>query len=131
MKDKKKIIISFVIGLLMGVLLLSLWSHFYTFHGYHGGDWSKRHEHRAKRLLKKFNKKLSLTDGQKQTVEKILSVKMEKVKQLRKKIRPQFKEIRESVRAEIRALLTPGQTLKFETMVKEHEKRRKERQGGK
>jgi len=131
MKDKKKIIISFVIGLLLGVLLFSLWSHFYSFHSFHGRDWVKRHEHRSKKLLKKFNRNLSLNEEQRNEVENILNAKIEKVKKLRKKIRPQFKKIRQSARAEIRALLTPEQASKFDTMVEEHEKRRKERHGGK
>ncbi len=82
------------------------------------------------RLLQRFSSKLKLTPEQRTQVATILEAKRQKIDALRADIQPKFEEIRTSIAADIRKLLTPEQEQKFDVMQAEGEARRRQRQGG-
>lgn len=81
------------------------------------------------RMLEKFSDEIDLSPDQIAAVGKILEAKREKITALRAEVHPRFKEIRESTRAEIRALLTDQQRPKFEKLQEEWDARFKKRRG--
>lgn len=74
-------------------------------------------------MLKRLTSELNLRADQQQQVEAILRESGEEFARLRQEIRPRFQEIRERSRGRIRALLDPGQQVKFETLAQEWERR--------
>lgn len=119
----KQVLISFLLGLLVG--MGTLWcARRYHFHKMmHGED---RYAH----MLDRFSKKLKLTPDQKEKVKVILEAKRQKIKALRAQVGPKFEEIKNSTEAEIQKLLTPEQQEKFESFKKKWEGRWKKRHFG-
>lgn len=128
MDNKKKTILTFVIGLLGGAILTAVGTHFYFHYCRDGKDWSNKKEFRKEKFLSKLDKKLKLAPEQKATIERILEEKHKKIKDLREEVLPKFKAIRESARAEIRAVLNAEQQQKFDAMVHKYEKRKEKKE---
>lgn len=91
-------------------------------HLFHAGGGGK---HFQERMLKQFNDKLKLTPEQNTQVAAILEAKRQKIDALRAEIRPKFEELRNSMRSEIRQLLTPEQQQKFDVMEASFEQKAK------
>ena len=128
MNDKKIVVRSFILGLILGGALSFTGLHCYRRHRMDGGLWGRHGHFDSKKLLEKFTKELDLSAEQKSQVEKILETNLPKMKALRETVRPQFKAIGESLQSEIRAVLKPDQLPKFNKMAAEYEARRKERE---
>jgi Spy/CpxP family protein refolding chaperone len=108
----------FVLGMLIG-LAGGAWGFRCFFHA-----WAKKDP--SQFFLHKMEKELKLTADQKTKVEAILSSKRAEMEKMRDTARPQFEAIRMEGEKEIRALLTPDQTPKFDELVQKMEKRRAE-----
>ena len=87
----------------------------------HGGSMK---EH----MLKKFNRELHLTEEQKQKISAIFDAKHPRMMALHEEGRPKFEAIRNETQAEIRAVLTPEQQVKFEELTAKMESRRMARE---
>jgi Spy/CpxP family protein refolding chaperone len=124
MNEKMKFLISFLLGLVLGGALFYTGMHFCRHH-WKGDPSRMNREHDPKKMLEKLSKELGLSADQKVQVEKIFESKMVKIKDLREKVRPQFEAVRKAIDAEIRAVLTPEQQVKFEVLVKQFEEHRK------
>jgi hypothetical protein len=102
MNEKRKVVLSFLLGFTLGGALVYTGVH-YCRHYWrmdHHGFWGGRHkEFSSEKILERFGKKLDLTADQKVEIGKILDSKLKKLTELRDKIRPQFKALRESTRA--------------------------------
>ncbi len=75
------------------------------------------------RMLKRFAKRLSLTDEQKVQVASVMEQKRAKMDALFKEMKPKFEQVRTETSGEIRKFLTPEQQKKFEVMEAEMAKR--------
>ena len=125
MSEKRKIAWSFILGLVLGGALVFTGNHFCRHYGRMGLGFRGWHRDlTAKRILDKFGKKLNLDPDQRAKIELILDAKLKKMKELRETVKPQFKSLRESTQAEIRALLRPDQQAKFDEIARDFEKRR-------
>lgn len=80
------------------------------------------------RMLSKFDRELKLTPEQHGKVSAIFEAKQPKMMALHDETRPKFEAIRNETQAEIRAVLTPEQQGKFETLSAKMEEKRKERE---
>src|SRR3989338_1759696 len=123
----KKIIVSFLIGLLAGAALYKLSAYYCGFHCHGKWGWGMHREFKTGKMLEKYTKKLNLTDDQKQKIEKILNDNFQQFKELKSKARPQFEELKSKTHLEIKKILSPEQTVKFEKMIEERKKKRKKR----
>ncbi|MFH1723995.1 MAG: hypothetical protein ABII00_05160 [Elusimicrobiota bacterium] len=115
----KHVAISFLIGALAGAAC-GLWSARCAYRKHSHGksyEW----------ILKRFSRKLDLTDDQKEKVAAVLKDKRDKIKELRAEIRPRFKALHDSTGEDIRKHLDPEQRQKFDAMRAKWEARRKER----
>lgn len=123
--NHKKVFLSFLIGLLAGAALYKCAAYYCKFHQHGSWGWGMHREFKTDRILKKYTKELDLTNDQKQIIEKILSLNLQKFKELKSQVRPQFEEIKSQTQSEIKKVLTLEQTIKFEKMIEEREKKRK------
>ncbi|MFA7001875.1 MAG: hypothetical protein WC352_07005 [Candidatus Omnitrophota bacterium] len=95
------------------------------------GEW-KMHEgfhHRCEKkdmksfMLKRLDRKLHLSAGQKTKIGEILDRRHPAMTALHEEFRPRFQELREATRTEIRTVLEPKQQTKFDELSAEWEKR--------
>lgn len=117
-----------VIALILGVALGTFGALRYTQSDFHAG-W-KNPEKFHQRIMERFTSKLKLTSDQQQKMSEILESTRSRMDALRQEAFPKFRQIRESSKAEIRALLTPEQQIKFDAMAAEREARFEKRRGG-
>ena len=71
---------------------------------------------------------LNLTDDQTKAVQAVIDETRNEYRALRTELRPRFEEPRQKARARIRALLTPEQQQKFDSMVARQDAQRDEQQ---
>ena len=120
----KQVIVAFLLGAVIEAVAMA-------------GPWCGPRSHRQwgksediqKKMLERFDSKLSLTADQRQQVATILEGKRTKIDALRAEMRPKFEEIRNATRAEIRQLLTPEQQTKFDKMTAEFDAKAKKFHG--
>ena len=70
-----------------------------------------------------LQRNLNLNDQQATQIRAIVSETRESYRQLRTEVNPQYDAIRQRARARIRALLTPEQQQKFDSMIAERDAR--------
>jgi len=128
MNNPDRSVRSFILGFLLGGVLVYTGIHFYQHYCLDRHRTDEPRSLDSKRILEKLSKKLDLSAEQKVQVEKILESKLPKIKELRETVRPQFDAVRKAIRTEIRENLQLAQQVKFDQMVEENEKRRKERE---
>lgn len=80
---------------------------------------------RRERILRRMTRELDLNDKQAQQIRAIMEDAGGKMESLRTQHRPEFDAVRATARDEIRKLLSPEQTRKFDEMVRKVEERRK------
>jgi len=88
-------------------------------------------EAREKAMHERFEnmrRELSLTDEQTTAVKAIIDETRNEYRALRAELRPRFEEPRQKARTRIRALLTPDQQKKFDTMVAQQDAQHDEEQ---
>ena len=112
----------FVLGSVTGVALTGL---------YRSRAAGDRPETREKAMHERFEKmrtELKLTDEQTKAVQGIIDETRNEYRALRTELRPRFEEPRQKARARIRALLTPEQQQKFDSMIAQQDAQRDEQQ---
>ena len=108
----------FVLGSVTGVALTGLYRSRAA-----GGDRPAMHER-----FEKMRTELKLTDEQTKAVQAIIDETRNEYRALRTELRPRFEEPRQKARGRIRALLTPEQQQKFDTMIAQQDAQRDEQQ---
>lgn len=111
------ILLSFLLGAVSGVfggkyLFPQRWG---------GGGYSH------KEIRKEFSEKLQLDSNQQARVDSIVESRRKNFDEIRKRFGGEFRAQRESLRAEIRTLLSPEQSARYEQYVKEMERKEVER----
>jgi Spy/CpxP family protein refolding chaperone len=100
----------FVLGCVTGVALTGL----YRSRASSGSEARERAMHER---FERMRTELNLTDQQTASVRTILDETRNEYRALRTELRPRFEEPRTKARSRIRALLTPEQQKKFDTMI--------------
>ena len=134
MGNKKKLALSFIIGLLSGAILmgagLGCWRGKIPGMGlFFSGGRHGRGGAGPGRMLEKFTRHLDLKPEQKAGMEKVLDDSMKKMRELREKVHPQFVVIREGAEKEIESILDPEQRTKFKGLMERREKWRRKWMG--
>jgi hypothetical protein len=95
------------------------------FYGWYGGQWRRHpHGHPSKEVIvRRLTHDLNLSDAQVRKLGPIIEDSMKKYSTLQSQIEPQFKAIREESRNQIRQILTPEQTAKFDELVRRMDER--------
>ena len=132
MNEKKKVVVSFVLGLVLGGAVVYTGLHFCYTHwkdhaikGFYGGFDSQR-------MLDKLTHKLDLNLEQKVQIEKILESKFPKMKEIKESVRPELDALRKSLQTEIRSVLDSDQQKQFDEIIVKYEERKlkwKEKRG--
>ena len=82
-------------------------------------------------FMRQFGRELDLTAGQQAELDHVLANYRERFSEIRRSMHPRYNALRDSLDAEIRALLTPAQQEKFDRMKSEARSRGSKRRGGK
>ncbi len=106
-----------LIGFLAGVAATGITLRF-CFHPHHPAGAAD-----ADRILKRLDSKLGLTADQRDKVAALLNQELPKGDALRQETDGKFKALRESFRAQMRALLNPDQIKKYDEMVAQSDAR--------
>ena len=109
----KYILVSFVIGLLLGGSVGLYYSRDLA------RQWMKKS---PEMFLKRLDQELHLDVSQRSTLSRLLNSKHEKLVAFQD-------DLRKATRAEIRVLLTPDQQTRFDAMTAEHDAERLKREG--
>ena len=112
----------FVLGSVTGVALTGL------YRSRASGDRPEAREKAMHERFEKMRSELKLTDEQTKAVQAIIDETRNEYRSLRTELRPRFEEPRQKARARIRALLTPEQQQKFDSMVAQQDAQRDEQQ---
>jgi len=120
----KQVVTAFMIGACLGVLA-----------GSRGRLWGSggRRGPDVDRILRKLDRELGLDAKQKEGLKAVLEKSRARIIDLRREMSSRFDEVRESMRSDIKALLTPEQRGKFEAMAARWDARRRkfqEKEGG-
>jgi Spy/CpxP family protein refolding chaperone len=89
---------------------------------------TESHDKAMHERFEKMRTELNLTDQQTTAVRAIIEDTRNEYRALKTELRPRFEEPRQKARTKIRALLTPEQQQKFDTMVAQHDAQRDEEQ---
>lgn len=85
----------------------------------------KKYEHQQKDKIKKLVDALSLTEQQETQLTAIIEKHKVSMKEMDKGMKEKFQHAREQKIAEINAILTPDQQLKFKELIEKYKKRGK------
>ena len=116
----KRVYIYFALTFLLGILAGGAGSFFFRRTPEPPGSPARR-----ERILRRMTGELELDGKQVQQIRAIMEETGGKMEALRTQHRPEFDEVRATARDEIRKLLTPEQSRKFDDMVRKVEERRK------
>ncbi|MGH9466214.1 MAG: hypothetical protein ACRD1Y_02550 [Terriglobales bacterium] len=105
----------FVSGLLLGATVMNLAEH-YWLHAHAANEYDIS-QHRL--VAQRMKERLHLSTDQQKGVDSILQQTMAQYLQLEHHLAPQFDQIRQQDRAQLRALLTPDQRADFDKIVSE------------
>ena len=112
----------FVLGSVTGAALTGL------YRSRASGDRPEARERAMHERFEKMRRELNLTDQQTTAVRAILDETRNEYRALKTELRPRFEEPRQKARARIRALLTPEQQQKFDTMVAQQDAQHEDEQ---
>ncbi len=105
----------FISGMLAGGTLMNLAEH-YWLHAAQSREYDIRQH---KLVAQEMKSRLDLTPEQQQRVDAILQQAVQNYLTLESQLAPQFDHVRQQGRADLRAVLTPGQRKTFDQIVKE------------
>ncbi|MGH9415064.1 MAG: hypothetical protein ACRD01_00395 [Terriglobales bacterium] len=105
----------FVSGLLLGATAMNLAEH-YWLHAHAANEYDIR-QHRL--VAQRMKERLHLSDDQQKSVDTVLQQTVAQYQQLEQRLAPQFDQIRQQDRAQLRSLLTPVQRADFDKIVTE------------
>lgn len=85
-----------------------------------------RNEPRSMRelIVRKLHRELHLDSGQTGQVRVIVGDTQTRIREVRRRFRPEIEEIMERSREQIRAILRPDQRERYERIIAEHKRRR-------
>ena len=92
------------------------------------GDRPEARERSMHERFENMRRELNLTEEQTTAVRAIIDETRNEYRALKTELRPRFEEPRQKARARIRALLTPEQQKKFDSMVAQQDAQREEDQ---
>jgi hypothetical protein len=75
-------------------------------------------------IVEKYNVRLKLSPEQTQRLESILDGTQQEFRELHLAVKPQFEEIRQSMRSSIRQILNEEQAREYEKMIRERDTQR-------
>lgn len=110
------ILLSFVLGVATGVF-----GGKYILPGRPGGEYSQRE------IKKEFSERLKLDPSQEARIDSIVEEHRKKFNEIRKRFGGEFRAQRESLRADIKSLLTPEQIARYDEYIKEMDRKEAER----
>jgi hypothetical protein len=116
MKTSLFVILSFLLGVLTGAF-----GGKYIFLGRVGHGYSQ------KEIRKEFAERLKLDPTQQARVDSIVEVHRKNFNEIRKRFGGEFRAQRESLRADIKTLLTPEQVERYEEYIKEMDRKEADR----
>jgi Spy/CpxP family protein refolding chaperone len=116
------LLVVFLLGSVTGAALTGL------YRSRAGGGGPDARERAMHERFEKMRTELSLTDQQTTSIRSILDETRNEYRAVRTELRPRFEEPRMKARAKIRALLTPEQQQKFDTLVAQQDAQRDEDQ---
>jgi Spy/CpxP family protein refolding chaperone len=123
MMSWKTLLVGFLVGLLAG----AGWGAWLG--SGRSGRWD-RSEKREEKILRHFTQELDLNEEQRRAVGDLLRGQREQIRTVREELKPRMDAVRETTRAQIRALLRPEQIEKFEKFEERRRRRREERAEG-
>jgi Spy/CpxP family protein refolding chaperone len=116
------LLVVFLLGSVTGAALTGL------YRSRAGGSGAEARERAMHERFEKMRTELNLTDQQTTSVRGILDETRNEYRTLRTELRPRFEEPRMKARARIRALLTPEQQQKFDSLVAQQDAQKDEDQ---
>lgn len=105
----------FISGMLAGGTLMNLAEH-YWLHAAQSREYDIRQH---KLVAQEMRHRLNLTPAQQQQVDRILQQAVGNYLNLERRLAPQYDQVRQQGRAELRSVLTPAQRKTFDDIVKE------------
>jgi len=69
-------------------------------------------------FLRRAERELDLTTGQREEIDRILSASQERTKKIMEPVAPRLKELMQETKEQVRAVLTPEQQKRFDEMAK-------------
>lgn len=88
---------------------------------------ARRRSRGEKRFMLRLERDLNLNPAQRENVDRALGRHYERIRDIRRSMRPQISSIMQEIRRDVRALLNAEQQTSFDDMVKKFEERRKKR----
>ena len=89
---------------------------------------SERHRSRGeRRFMRRLERDLNLNAAQQANVDRALGRHYERIRDIRRSMRPQINSIMQEIRRDVRSFLDDAQKTSFDEMVKKFEERRKRR----
>jgi hypothetical protein len=107
--------IIFISGMLAGGTLMNLAEH-YWLHAAQSREYDIRQH---KLVAQEMRHRLNLTPAQQQQVDRILQQAVGNYLNLERRLAPQYDQVRQQGRAELRSVLNPAQRRTFDDIVKE------------
>ena len=117
--DWKPVLIAFAFGMFFGAAVAD---HLDSMGHKHWGGPGKFRE----KMMNRFTSELKLDAQQQEKVGKIMEDTRLKIDTFRQQTQPQFESVKKEAQSEIRALLNPGQQVKFDQLSVKMEERRKQ-----
>jgi len=110
----------FALTFLLGVIVGGICVYYYA--------WSTGHWHRPfnrQNFVHRLKAELNLSDSQVSQLEEILEGSTSKMRSAQQQADAQFNSVRQEARAQIRQILSPEQTQKFNELVRRWDERRR------
>lgn len=107
-------VLIFVLGLIVGAVGTVVYA-------WNSGHW--RQPFGRRRLVRNLTRDLKLNDAQVKQLNQIIDQTSKKFDAVHQQVEPQFDAVRKESRDQIRAILTPEQSKKFDDMVRRWEAR--------
>ncbi len=104
-----QILISFILGVLLGSLVVGWKTHYWNF----GPQNESKH---SQKMLERFSSQLSLSPDQREKVKTLLDRKHPEMEALHQGVQAKMEALRLSTNEEIRKILSEEQQIKFERM---------------
>lgn len=109
------LVLLFFSGLLLGGTLMNVAEH-YWLHAHPASEYDIR-QHRL--IAQRMSQRLHLTSAQQDQVDQVLQQTLGQYQALERRLAPQFDQVRERDRDNLRAVLTPAQRSEFDRIVSE------------
>ncbi|MGH9432162.1 MAG: hypothetical protein ACRD3T_11525 [Terriglobia bacterium] len=116
----RRVYVYFVLTFLLGIVCGGVGLYYYA---WSSGHWHNKFSEQT--VIKSLSHDLRLNAAQVQQLRSIMDVADQKYDALHKQVEPQFAALHKETQERIRQILTPGQVLKFNDMIRRYEEKRK------